>query len=123
MGAPVTLTDPQGKYVGGVGGSSATPSFVKASPYNQLGYQQISSLTTATALTVPNGATTAIVQNNGNQPVRWRPDGATTPPTTTTGQRIAVGDRFTLDIGAAGLASSRFIAEAAGAVLDVTYYS
>lgn len=121
MGAPVTLTDPSGKYVGLAG--SGLP--VKSSSYNQLGYQQIATgtLATSTALTVPNGATVAIVQNNGNQPVRWRPDGSTTAPTASTGQRIAAGDRLTLDIGAAGLASSRFIQEASGAVLDVTYYS
>jgi hypothetical protein len=122
MGAPVTLTDPQGKYVGGFGTGTSSLS-VRAAPYSQLGYQQLTSLPTSTALTIPNGASTAIVQNNGNQPVRWRPDGATTAPTATTGQRIAAGDRLTLDIGAAGLASSRFIQEASGAVLDVTYYS
>lgn len=106
-------------------GNALTPSAIKAASYTQLGYQQLLSagLSSSTALTVPSGATTAIIQNNGTQAVRWRPDGATTAPTSTTGQRIAAGSTLTLDIGNAGLTSSRFIREADGSILDITYYS
>ena len=98
---------------------------VKGSSYTQRGYQQIDNTTLAgsTALTVPSGATVALVQNNGTQPCRWRPDGSATAPTPTTGQRIAGGEMLTLDIGNAGLVSSRFIREADGVTLDITYYS
>lgn len=101
-------------------------SLVKADSYTQLGYQQITAATLAssTGLTVPGGATTAIIQNNTTQIARFRPDGATTAPTTTTGQRLAVAGTLTLDIGNAGLTSSRFILEAAGTGnFDITYYS
>lgn len=132
MGTNVRLIDPAtglpyraGGAAGADGSSASTPLFVKAGGYTQLGYQQIVSATLAssTALTVPSGATLAIVQNNGTQAVRWRPDGATTAPTSTTGQRIAAGSVLTIDIGNAGLTSSRFIREADGSILDITYYS
>lgn len=99
---------------------------VKAASYTQLGYQQITAATLAasTALTVPGGATTAIVQNNTSQPSRFRPDGATTAPTTSVGQRLLAAGTLTLDIGNAGLTSTRFILEAAGTgTFDITYYS
>lgn len=103
----------------------ANPVPVKAAPYTSLGYQQIANATLAssTALTVPGGATVALVQNNGSQPVRFRPDGATTPPTASTGQRIPAGQTLTFDAGNAGLTALRFIREADGVTLDISYYS
>lgn len=99
---------------------------VKAASYTQLGYQQITAATLAssTAMTVPATTTTAIIQNNTTQPARFRPDGSTTAPTTTTGQRLLAAGTLTLDIGNAGLTSTRFILEAAGTGnFDITYYA
>lgn len=98
---------------------------VKAASYTPLGHQQILSATLAssTALTVPSGATTAVVQNNGTAAARFRYDGATTAPTATVGQRLSGGAVLTLDIGNAGLTETRFIYEASGAILDIAYFS
>jgi hypothetical protein len=99
---------------------------VKGVSYTFLGYQQITAATLAasTALTVPAGATTAIVQNNTNQVVRFRTDGATTAPTATLGMRIAVAGTATRDIGNSSLLTSRFIVEAAATgTLDIEYFS
>lgn len=130
--ASVVLVDPTTlqPYAAGASatgpGTSATATRVTPASYTQLGYQQITAATLAasTAMTVPGGATTAIIQNNTTQPARFRPDGATTAPTTTTGQRLISGGTLTLDIGNAGLTSTRFILEAAGTGnFDITYYS
>ena len=80
---PVTLTTPLPVTITSGGGGATGPGtaatatrvtyasdgatvLVKAASYTQLGYQQITAATLAasTALTVPGGATTAIVQNN-----------------------------------------------------------
>lgn len=84
------------------------------------GYQQISSATLAasTGLTVPAGATVAIIQNNGTQAVRFRDDG--TDPTSSIGQRIPAGETLTYD---GDLSAVEFIREADGAILDIAYYS
>jgi hypothetical protein len=84
-----------------------------------LGYEQISSATLAapTQLTVPEGSTIAIIQNNGTQAARFRPDGVA--PTASTGQRIAAGEFYSHD---AELSDLILIREAAGAVLDIAYY-
>lgn len=82
-----------------------------------IGDQQITSLSASTPLTVPTGATMAIIQPEA-QAVRWRDNGAT--PSATVGQRITVGGelRYTGD-----LTKLRFIEEAASAKLNVTYYA
>ncbi len=82
-----------------------------------IGDQQITSLSASTALTVPTGATMAIIQPEA-QAVRWRDNGQT--PTTPVGQRITVGGelRYTGD-----LTKLRFIEETASAKLNVTYYA
>jgi len=96
-----------------------------ATSFTAKGYQQLSNATLAasTALTVPSGATVAVIQNNGTQPVRWRDDGASTAPTASTGQRLPAGETLTLDTGNAGLTAARFIREADGATLDIQYYA
>lgn len=98
---------------------------VKATPYfpapaDPEGYQHLTSagLATAMALTVPDGALYAHVENNGTAAVRWRDDG--TAPTATTGGRLLPGDILEYD---GDVAAIQFIREAAGAVLDVHYYS
>lgn len=109
----------------GPAGTSSDPSYVKPASYSFLGYQQIADATLAasSAMTVPGSATTAIIQNNGTTAVRWRVDGSTTAPTASTGQRIVSGGTLTLDVGNASLITTRFIREAAGATLDITYYA
>lgn len=82
-----------------------------------LGYQQITSLAAAAALTIPAGCSVAVIQAEG-QPVRWRDDG--TNPTASVGMRILVGGELVYD--ATGLTTLRFIEEAASAKLNISYY-
>lgn len=116
-----------GSGAGGASGGAVGPTnplYVRAASYTPLAStQQIANATLATAqaLTVPTGATVALVQNNGTQPCRWRADGSA--PTASTGQRIPSGETLTLDIGNAGLVAARFIREADGVTLDISYYA
>lgn len=82
-----------------------------------LGYQQVSSLSTAQALTIPTGCSLVRVIPQ-TQAVRWRDDG--TNPTATVGQPLAVGAELVYD--ATGLTALRFIEQAASAVINVVYY-
>jgi hypothetical protein len=85
-----------------------------------LGYQQISAATlaTATALTVPTGATVAVVQPD-TAAVRWRDDG--TAPTGAIGMQILAG--ATVAFGGASLTAVKFILTTGGSpVLNVSYY-
>lgn len=81
-----------------------------------LGYQQITSLSASTALTVPAGCTRAVVVATA-QAVRWRDDG--TAPTSTIGMPLAVG---TERVFTGGLSAIRFIEQSASAVLNISYY-
>lgn len=89
-----------------------------------LGYQQISSLSSATNLTVP----TQDKQGNLKQPtfalivaetqgVRWRDDGVA--PTASIGMPLAVGVPFQYDGDLTGI---KFIEQTASAKLNVSYY-
>lgn len=82
-----------------------------------LGYQQITSLSTSTALTVPGGAGLAVIQAEGAD-VRWRDDG--TAPTATVGMLLPAGAelRYT-----GALAALRLIQVSAGATVNVSYYA
>lgn len=82
-----------------------------------LGYQQITSLAASAALTVPSGATYALLQAEG-QAVRWRDDG--TAPTATIGMTLQAGGELRYD---GALQNIRFIQTAATATLNVSYYS
>ncbi|QGH72949.1 MAG: hypothetical protein [Siphoviridae sp. ctdEk19] len=82
-----------------------------------LGYQQITSLSSATALTVPAGATMARIQPE-TQAVRWRDDGSN--PSATVGQPLAVGAELVYT--GAQLSVLKFIEQVSGAKLNVTYY-
>lgn len=87
-----------------------------------LGYQQITSLAAATALTVPKGATRAIITAE-TQAVRWRDDG--TDPTTAIGMPLAAGASFTYSAfnqATQALAPIKFIEQAASAKLNIAYY-
>lgn len=84
--------------------------------YTALGYQQITSLSAATTLTVPAGAKLAqiCVETQG---VRYRDDG--TAPTSTVGQPVASGTCFQYS---GPLAAIQFIQQSSSAAIDVSYY-
>lgn len=84
--------------------------------YAALGYQQITSLGAATALTVPTGATTAVITAEA-QAVRYRDDA--TDPTSSVGMPVAVGVTLTYT---GPLANIKFIEQTSGAKLNVSYY-
>lgn len=94
---------------------------------NNMGYQQIADLSVAIGLTVPSVVpagvglkvqpSLAVIQCTVNN-VRWRDDGGT--PDSTTGMVLVVGDTLYYD---GDLPRIKFIQAAAGAKLDVTYYS
>lgn len=91
----------------------------------RLGYQQITDLSNATALTVPtydkNGLSckpniAVIVAET--QAVRWRDDG--TNPTSSVGMPLATGVVFTYD---GDLTAIRFVEQTASAKLNISYYA
>ena len=82
-----------------------------------LGYQQITSLSASAALTVPTGATMALIVAD-TQAVRWRDDG--TAPTATVGMPLAIGTSLSYD---GDLKAIRFIQQSASATLNVSYYA
>ena len=82
-----------------------------------LGYQQISSLSSAAALTVPSGATLAIITPE-SQAVRWRDDG--TNPTSAIGMPVPILTVLSYD---GDLQRIRFIEQAASAKINVSYYA
>jgi hypothetical protein len=81
-----------------------------------LGYQQITSLAAATALTFPAG-TGKIILRPAAQAVRFRADG--TNPTASVGFPIQVGERFELETSS--LNAFRVIEQAGSAALEVLY--
>lgn len=91
---------------------------VYAQPNNLvlLGYQQITNLSAAVGLTVPTGATLALIQAE-TQNVRWRDDG--TNPTASVGMYI-VADSILPYTGK--LSAIKFIQATASAKLNITYY-
>jgi hypothetical protein len=82
-----------------------------------LGYQQITSLSASTALTVPSGTTLALIVPE-TQNVRWRDDGVA--PTASVGMPIFVGASLSYD---GDLNKIRFIEETASAKLNISYYA
>lgn len=110
------IGDPDPVIVVNASGVAVDPS-LPGSNLSPLGDQQLTSLASSTALTVPAGATFATVSVTG-QTVRWRTSGV---PTASLGNTLAVGQSVEIS-GAASLAAIRFIEEAASAVLDVSYY-
>lgn len=103
------------KGAGGTGTAvAAAPN--SPNPYTPLGYQQITSLTTAQALTVPSGATVAFITCE-TAGVRYRDDG--TAPTATIGMPLAAGGQL---VYSGSLSAIRFIAQSGSPVLDISYY-
>lgn len=82
-----------------------------------LGYQQITSLSTSTGLTVPSGATLAVIVPEV-QPVRWRDDGI--DPTSTLGMPLGVDTVLSYD---GDLHQIRFIQQTASSAINVSYYA
>jgi len=89
-----------------------------------MGYQQITSLSSATNLTVPktslNGLNAkpvfALIVVEG-QAVRWRDDKQS--PTASVGMPIAAGSTLQYD---GDLTNIQFIQQGAGAILNISYY-
>jgi hypothetical protein len=81
-----------------------------------LGFQQITSLSAAQALTVPTGALEARIQCT-TQAVRWRDDGS--DPTATVGMLLPVNTDIVYN---GRLDKIKFIEATASAVLNVSYY-
>jgi hypothetical protein len=84
-----------------------------------LGYQQITSLSAATALTVPAGTVLALITCE-TQAVRWRDDGVN--PTATVGYPLATSAELQYTGTPAALAALRFIEQTASAKLNISYY-
>lgn len=89
--------------------------------YIALGYQQLSSLSSAAALTVPAGATIAEICVE-TASVRYRDDG--TNPTTSVGMLVAPASSTIPSCFQYGgpLAAIKFIAVSGSPVIDVSYY-
>ena len=92
---------------------------------SSLGYQQITSLGSAANLTVPardkmgnkQQATIALITPEA-QAVRWRDDGVA--PTSTVGMPLAVGVTLQYD---GDLTNIKFIEQASGAKINISYYA
>jgi hypothetical protein len=81
------------------------------------GYQQLTSLSSAASLTVPTGASFALIQAQ-DRDVRWRDDG--TDPTASVGMVIAAGATVLYE---GELPRFRVVETEASAKLNVTYYT
>lgn len=83
-----------------------------------LGYQQYTSLGSATGLSsIPQGATMVLITPE-SQAIRWRDDG--TDPTASVGMPITVGAYFNYD---GDLNKIKFIEQSSGAKINVSYYA
>lgn len=103
---------------GGVDGTgAATPLQTTSASLVPKGYQQITSLAAATALTPPAGSRVATITAE-TQDVRWRDDG--TNPTATVGMLLPKGTVFQYS---GNLAAIKFIETTASASLSVSYYA
>lgn len=101
--------DSPGKLV--PGGNPVVPR-----PMKTCGYLQITSLSSATGLTVPDNALVALIQAE-TQDVRWRDDG--TDPTASVGMLIGAGSTlaYTGDLN-----EIAFIQVSASAKLNISFY-
>ena len=90
-----------------------------------MGYQQITSLSSATGLTVPQkdlqglaGTPRIAIITPETKGVRWRDDGV--DPTASVGMPLAAGVTLQYD---GDLSQIKFIQQEASAALNITYYS
>lgn len=82
------------------------------------GYEQLTVSTTAVALTIPTGATRAVIKVDA-QPVRLRNDGV--DPTATVGYLLKADD--TIELTSEGLTGAKFIRDGGtDGVLNIIYY-
>lgn len=87
-------------------------------PRDPLGYQQITSIASATGLTVPGGAFYAFIVPEGTGAIcRWRDDG--TNPTSTVGMPLTSGTPFAY---AGNLSAVKFIDSVGTTTLNISYY-
>jgi hypothetical protein len=112
--------NPSGNNVGmnvdALGNLLLSTDSTKPAGLTALGYQQLTDLSSAAALTVPTGATVALIQAE-SQSIRWRDDG--TSPTTGVGMVLAAGESvFFTGV----LAAFEAIEIAASAKLNISYY-
>jgi hypothetical protein len=91
----------------------------------RLGYQQITSLSASTGLTVPNRDLNGLNQKPvialitpETQAVRWRDDGIA--PTASVGMPLAVGVTLQYD---GDLTQIKFIEQTASAKINISYYA
>lgn len=105
-------------FAWGLGGDT-DPMVISDTAARPLGYQQLTSLSGSTALTVPATAQTAVIECDSvaAKAVRWRDDGVA--PTATVGMELLPGASFTY-VGT--LSNLRFIEVSASAKLNVSYY-
>lgn len=85
-------------------------------PLKPAGYQQITSLSTSTALTAPSGSVLAVIQAE-DQDIRYRDDG--TAPTASVGMVIEAGQTLVYN---GSLSALRLIQAASSAKANVSYY-
>lgn len=82
-----------------------------------LGYQQYTSLGSATSLSsIPAGATYAVITVEGAG-IRWRDDGVA--PTASIGMPVASGSSFSYE---GSLGTIQFIQQIASATINITYF-
>jgi hypothetical protein len=84
-----------------------------------LGYQQLAVSNVAVALTVPAGATQALIELEGLDAVRWRSDGVN--PTAAVGMRIQPTASISYS-GRALILALRFIRVSVDVTLNIEYY-
>lgn len=84
--------------------------------YRPLGYQQITSLASATNLAPPANATMALINVSGAA-IRYRDDSVA--PTAALGMPVGANEQFMLSSDLVGV---QFIQQAVGATLDILYY-
>ena len=89
--------------------------------FQPVGYQQITTASAAVGLTVPGGASRALIQVD-KQSGRWRDDG--TDPSATVGMVIATSGLAGHLLDYRGdLSAWKFIETTAGCELNVTYFA
>lgn len=80
------------------------------------GYQQITTLSSAARLTVPDGSRYAVIKPEA-QAVRWRDDG--TAPTSSVGMPLATTETL---VYTGDLKAIKFIEQTSGAKLNIAYF-
>lgn len=123
---PIVQVDSSGNPLAAASSTALdSTNVVKAPTYTYKGAQLALACDTAVGLTVPSGTRYAQIQA-AVQNVRYRygaDDGTITPtnPTASSGMRLLSGSELVCDV--ATISNMRFIAETAGALLNVSYFS